>query len=100
MKAYLVIDVNIVDLDGFMVYAHGIVPLIEKYGGRYLVQGEVPTVVEAGAGAPQRTVVIEFASRDSAESFLAERSQSELHDIWARTTESRILLVDGLPDRD
>lgn len=95
MKAYLVIDVSIVDLDGFMEYAGRIPALIDKYGGKYLVQGEVPTIIEGESGIPERTVVLEFPSRESAESFLDERTSSDLHEIWARTTQSRILLVEG-----
>jgi len=95
MKAYLVIDVNITDLEGFMEYVRRIPALIQKYSGRYLVQGVEPTVVESRGDKPQRTVVLEFPTRDSAVSFLAERDASDLHELWTRTTSSRILLVDG-----
>lgn len=95
MKAYLLIDVNIIDLDGFMEYVKRIPELLQKHAGNYLVQGVTPTVIEGDSGVPQRSVLIEFPNREAAESFLAERAQSDLHEVWARTTNSRILLVDG-----
>jgi uncharacterized protein (DUF1330 family) len=95
MIAYLIIDLAIIDADGFMEYVRRIPDLIEKYSGRYLVQGVEPTIVEGSAENLQRSVVIEFPSRELAESFLDERGKSDLHEIWARTTSSRILLVDG-----
>ena len=96
MSAYLLIDLDIVDLDGFMEYANRIPALIEKHSGKYVVQGVEPTVVQSNNFVSQRNVVLHFPSRLLAEAFLKERSQSDLHDIWARTTSSRILLVDGV----
>jgi uncharacterized protein (DUF1330 family) len=95
MNAYLLIDLAIVDTDGFMEYVRRIPKLIDKHSGRYLVQGVEPTVVEGSVADFQRSVVIEFPSRELAQSFLDERSKSDLHEIWAQTTMSRILLVDG-----
>ena len=95
MKAFLQIDLDIVDLPGFMEYADQIPELIQKHGGRYIVQGVEPTVVQGENGIPQRSVVLEFPDKPAVESFLAERASSDLHDIWGRTTRSRILLLEG-----
>lgn len=95
MKAYIIIDLKIVEIDGFMEYVARIPELIEKYGGKYLVQGVEPIVIEGAAAEPPYSVVLEFPSKTVAESFLEERSQSDLHEIWGRTTNSRILLAEG-----
>ena len=95
MNAYLVIDVNITDVDEFMKYVQRIPALIEKHSGRYIVQGEKPEVIEGETEIPQHTVVLEFPSREQVKSFLSERENSDLHGIWAKSTNSRILLVDG-----
>lgn len=95
MKAYLQIDLWILDIEGFMEYVERIPELIKKFGGRYLVQGVEPVVVQSGTECPQRSVLLEFPSRLDAESFLSERAATDLHDIWERTTRSRILLLEG-----
>jgi len=95
MNTYLVVDINIVDVDGFMTYAQRIPTLIEKYSGRYIVKGVKPKVIDGSEGSPQYTAVIEFPSQENAESFLAEREKSDLHDIWAKSTKGRILQVEG-----
>ena len=95
MSAYLVIDVNIKDLTGFMRYVEQVQALIKKHGGRYLVEGEKPVVVEDWRKTPERMVVLEFPSRAAAQTFLADRNESGLGELWARTTKSRILLLDG-----
>ncbi len=95
MSAYLIIDLNITDLDHFMEYAGRIPELIEKHSGKYIVQGVEPTVIEGANNNIERSVVLEFPSSALAESFLEERSRSDLHGIWQQSTNSRILLVEG-----
>ena len=96
MKTYLQIDLNIVDVEAFMEYVQRIPELIQKHGGRYLVQGVEPIVVEGDSGIPQRSVMLEFPDKKSAESFLEERATTDLHEIWERSTNSRILLLEGI----
>ena len=60
MKAYIIIDLNVVDSEGFMDYVNRIPNLIEKYSGKYLVRGVVPTVIEEAGETPQHSVVLEF----------------------------------------
>ncbi len=78
-----------------MEYVRRIPELIEKHSGRYLVQGVRPEMIE-GEDSPGRSVILEFPSREDAKKFLVERESSDLHDIWLRTTEARILLVEGV----
>ena len=68
--------------------------LIEKHGGRYLVRGEPPMVVE-GDWAPERMVILEFPSRENAQAFLADPAAQSLFAIRHRTTVSKLVLVDG-----
>jgi uncharacterized protein (DUF1330 family) len=95
MKAYLQIDLDIVDPEGFMEYVQRIPDLIQKHSGRYLVQGVEPSAVQGEENYPQRSVLLEFPSMKNAKSFLSERATTDLHEIWARTTRSRILLLEG-----
>ncbi|HIE86423.1 MAG: DUF1330 domain-containing protein [bacterium] len=95
MKAYLQIDLDIVNIEGFMEYVERIPELIQKHGGRYLVQGVEPVAAQGEKEIPQRSVLLEFPSKQDAESFLKERATTDLHEIWERTTKSRILLLEG-----
>jgi uncharacterized protein (DUF1330 family) len=95
MKAYLVLDLAIRDMMGFAPYVAAIPKVFAKHGGRYLVQGSVPTVIE-GDWAPERLVVIEFPSRGDAQAFLADPDAEPLFAIRHRTTISKLVLVDEL----
>lgn len=94
MKAYLVLDLTIHDLDKFLEYINRIPEFIKKHSGRYIVQGEKPTVIE-GEWNPERMVVIEFPSRESAKDFLQDPAAQSLFAIRHKTTTSKLVLIDG-----
>lgn len=94
MKAYLVLDLTIHDFHGFAPYIAAIPAFIQKHGGRYIVQGVEPTVME-GDWSPQRVVILEFPSREDAKAFLADPDAQPLFAVRHRTTNSRLILVDG-----
>ena len=95
MRGYIVVDVNIKDMEGFMEYASRIPELIEKHGGRYIVKRAEPNVIRESKDVPQFLVVIEFPSVEAADDFIDERSKSELIEIFNRSTVGRILRVEG-----
>jgi len=94
MKAYLVLDFSIRDLAGFTPYIAGIPAFIEKHGGRYIVRGTEPTVME-GDWAPERMVILEFPSGESAKAFLTDPEAQALFAVRHQTTRSQLVLVEG-----
>lgn len=94
MKAYLVLDFSVTDLRGFLPYVDAIPAFIARHGGRYIVRGAEPTVME-GDWRPGRMVILEFPSRADAEAFLADPDAQALFDVRHRTTDSKLVLVEG-----
>lgn len=94
MKAYLVLDFSVADLPGFLPYVNAIPAFIEKHGGRYLVRGVEPTVME-GEWRPDRMVILEFPARQNAEAFLNDPEAQALFDVRHRTTNSKLVLAEG-----
>jgi len=94
MNAYLVLDLTIHEMESFAEYVEKIPAVISNHGGKYAVQGQIPTVLE-GDWKPERLVVIEFPSRDNAKEFLADPEAQALFAPRQRSTTSRMLLVDG-----
>jgi Uncharacterized conserved protein len=95
MRGYIVVDVNIKDMEGFIEYASRIPELIDKHGGRYVVKGAEPVVIRESSDVPQFLVVIEFPSVEAADNFIDERSKSDLIELFNRSTVGRILRVEG-----
>lgn len=100
MKAYVVVDINVEQPEAFMEYVGQIGDLISKHDGRYLVQGAEPETILGDNQVPQHSVILEFPSREIANSFFDERKKLGLHDLFCRATDSRILLVDGINETD
>ena len=94
MRAYLILDLTINNLRGFAPYIAAIPAFIAKHGGKYIVQGSQPTVME-GDWKPERVVVIEFPARANAEAFLGDPECQDLFKARHETTTSRLVLVDG-----
>jgi uncharacterized protein (DUF1330 family) len=94
MKGYLVLDLSIKVLDGFMEYAEKIPAFIDKHGGRYIVQGVVPEKME-GHWIPERLVILEFPSTEKAKEFLADPEAQDLFALRHRTTDSQLVLAEG-----
>ena len=82
-------------MDGFMEYASRIPEFIEKHGGRYIVKGAEPKVIRESEGVPQYLVIIEFPSAEIADNFIKERADAGLSELFNRSTEGRILRVEG-----
>lgn len=94
MKAYLVLDFSITDLQGFMPYVEGVPALISRHGGRYIVQGAAP-VPKEGDWRPERMVILEFTDKDAAEAFLADPDFVALARVRHENTVSKLVLVEG-----
>ena len=97
MKVYVIVDITITERDGFMTYVGQITDLIVRHGGRYLVRGPTSEVILAGsAPLPEMLVVVEFPSMENARAFIDERQELGLADLFAGSTDSRILLAEGV----
>ena len=94
MKAYLVLDLTVNDLNGFRKYIAEIPAFIARHSGQYIVRGVEPTTIE-GDWKPERLVIIEFPAREKAEAFLNDPEIQDLFEVRHRTTTSRLLLADG-----
>jgi uncharacterized protein (DUF1330 family) len=94
MKAYLILDLAVHDVAGFRPYVAAIPAFTEKHGGKYIVRGVEPTVME-GEWKPERVVAIEFPSRTHADSFLGDPECQDLFLLRHQTTTSKLILVDG-----
>lgn len=64
MAAYLIVDNVITDSKAYDDYRRQAVPLVARFGGRFLVRGGPISHLE-GDWKPQRLVLIEFPSMDA-----------------------------------
>ncbi len=95
MAAYILVDNRILDQEDFNDYIEKIPQVLAAHGGQYLARGGATRVVE-GDYAPERIVVMEFASLEQAESFVNSPGYAELSVIRNRSTNTSTIIVDGV----
>ena len=69
MKYYAIAKMDFTDNDWVADYLKNVTPMVEKVGGRYLARTPSLELIEGAGPAPQTIVLIEFPSKDAAESF-------------------------------
>jgi uncharacterized protein (DUF1330 family) len=94
MKVYLILDIEVHDLNVFRLYASEIPEFVKKHSGRYLVLGGEAETIE-GKWNPQKVVVIEFPLKENAQEFLKDPDAQPLFAVRDKSTTSRIVLVEG-----
>jgi len=94
MKTLLILYLTIHDFPTFKQYIETIPAFIAKHSGQYVVQGEVPTVIE-GDWEPERVVVLGFPSRDHANGFLQDPEVQPLFAVRHQSTTSNLIMVDS-----
>ncbi|MEQ1560898.1 MAG: DUF1330 domain-containing protein [Methyloglobulus sp.] len=94
MNAYLILDLTINNFDIFREYIEKIPSFIKKHGGRYIVQGVEPEVMESD-WSPDRVIVLEFPSKEKAKEFLGDPAAQSLFSIRHKSTTSKLILAEG-----
>ena len=95
MKAYLIADTNVTDPQPYEEYKRQVKPLIERFGGRYVVRGGPHDVLE-GDWTPTRLVVLEFPDMASLRAWYDSPEYAPLKVLRQAAAESRLIAVEGL----
>ena len=97
MPAYAVAHLRAVDQNAETVeYVRRIDATLEPFGGRFLVHGVLPEVVEGDW--PGFLVVIAFPDRDAARAWYDSPAYREILPLRTRNSDGVTLLVEGVPE--
>ncbi|MDP6822068.1 MAG: DUF1330 domain-containing protein [Dehalococcoidia bacterium] len=97
MSAYMIVQLEITDQEGFNEYIKLVVPQIHAYGGRYIVRGAPHENLE-GEWDPGRLIVFEFPSLEAIHEFYGSEEYQPLIPIRERSANSVLTVVDGYDD--
>ena len=95
MAAYVIVEIEIIDPVGFEEYKKRVVPIVEKYGGKYIVHGGKTEVLE-GDWNPKRIVVLQFESMERAKEWLNCEEYREPRKMRHKTAKTNMILVEGV----
>lgn len=95
MAAYVIIDVDVHNPEGYAEYGKLSGASVQQYGGRFLVRGGA---VEAGEGAwhPTRFVIIEFPSMEQARTWYDSPEYTAARAIRQRNSDANLIFVQGV----
>ena len=94
MSAYIIVEIDVHDPEGYEEYKKLAADTVHKYGGKYIVRGGRTEVLE-GDWQPQRLVVLQFESIDRAKDWLNSREYREPRKMRHRTANARMIAVEG-----
>ena len=95
MSGYVIVGLDVTDPEGFAEYAKPVPPIIEAYGGKYLVRGGDHETTE-GDWNPKRVVILEFESVERAKEMFASEEYAPVGEIRHRTAKSSVVIVEGV----
>jgi len=92
---YLIADVRIDDMEAYKEYMQRAKPLVESYGGEYLIRGGDFTVLEGDYFTPRRLVLIRFPDKDSCKRLYADPAYQEARAIRLPVSDMALVGIDG-----
>ncbi|WP_261556454.1 DUF1330 domain-containing protein [Frankia tisae] len=101
MKSYLISQVEVIDAEAWERYRELAAPAIAHFGGRYLVRGARPEVLEGDDWAPpaadrQQIIVVEFPDEQAIHAWYASAEYAQALAYRQRAVRRRLLFVDGV----
>ena len=93
---YLIGDVDIHNMDEYKIYMQNTKPIVEKYGGEYLVRGGNIEAKDTQLWEPTRMVLVKFPNKASAEEFYESEEYKPFKEVRHKNASSTIIFVESL----
>jgi uncharacterized protein (DUF1330 family) len=95
-RCYMIVIAELADRAGFLAgYGKVVPPLVERFGGRYLIRGSGGTFLEGGFGDRPSALVSEWPDRAAAERFWNSPEYQAAKRLREGTGRFQVLLVDS-----
>lgn len=94
MSAYVIVDIEVNDPEGYEEYKKLAQDSVAAYGGRYIVRGGSKEILE-GSWMPRRFVILEFPDVATAKAWWASPEYAAGKALRQRCADTNMLVVDG-----
>ncbi len=94
MSAYVVVDIEVLDPEGYKEYVKLAPPTVTQYGGRYLARGGANETLEGNWHA-KRLVILEFADVDKAKAWLNSPEYKPIRALRHKYAKTNMVVVAG-----
>ncbi|MFO1320443.1 MAG: DUF1330 domain-containing protein [Burkholderiales bacterium] len=95
MSAFIIVNIDVTDPEGFAKYRELVAPTIHAAGGRYRIRGGTAQVLE-GSFQPKRMVMLEFDNREAALAWYESGTYAPLKALRQQSSSADVILVDGV----
>ena len=93
---YMIGDVDIKNIEEYKKYMEKVKPMIESYGGEYLIRGGKIDALETNLWEPTRMVLVKFPNKEIAMEWYNSDEYKPYKNIRLNNAISNILMVEGL----
>jgi uncharacterized protein (DUF1330 family) len=95
VSAYLIVDNEITDPNAYDEYRRQVAPLIDRFGGRFLVRGGPISHLE-GDWKPGRLVIVEFPSMDALQSWYRSPEYASMLALRQSASTGSVVVAQGV----
>lgn len=95
MTAYLIVRMNVTDMEQYREYMKLTPAIIEKFGGQFIVRGGDVVTLE-GEPESRRIVVVQFPSVEVAQSFYNSDEYQHAISVRKEAAEGQFIVVNGI----
>ena len=93
---FLLVDVDIHNIDEYKKYLEKVKPMVEKFGGKYLIKGGKIDAKETELWKPKRIVLVKFPNKSSALKWYNSEEYRALKHLRLNNASSNILFIEGV----
>ena len=94
MPGYVIVEIDVLDPNGYDEYRNQAGATVMAYGGKYIVRGGATETLE-GDWKPKRLVVLEFESVQRAKDWWNSQEYREPKKMRQRTARAKMIVVEG-----
>lgn len=94
MTAYVIVDIDVKDAEGYKEYVAAAPPTLTLYGGRYIARGGANETLE-GEWHANRLVILEFPSSEQAKAWLNSPEYAPARALRHKYARTNMVLVEG-----
>ena len=93
---FMLVDVYIHNIDEYKKYLEKVKPMVEKFGGKYLIKGGKIDAKETDLWKPKRIVLVKFPNKSSALKWYNSEEYRALKHLRLNNASSNILFIEGV----
>lgn len=95
MSAYVIVDIEVTDPEGYKEYVKAAPQTVELYGGKYIARGGHNETLE-GEWQAKRLVILEFPSVEQAKKWLDSPEYAPARKLRHQYARTNMVVVEGL----